>query len=65
MNFADEVYLGDGLYVCFRHGAVQLRAPCDASDEIIRDRVVYMEPRVLDAFLEWLNQLRANERVAA
>jgi hypothetical protein len=49
-----EVYLGDGLYASFDGYQVRLRAPDTAGD-----RVVFLEPEVLDKFEMYLAELRA------
>lgn len=49
----EETYLGDGLYVSFDGFMVKLRAP--RSDG---DHEVYLEPSVLQAFLDYLKEKR-------
>jgi len=46
-----EVYLGDGLYVSHDTFQVCLRAP-----RLDGDHVVYLEPRVLQAFIDFLRK---------
>ena len=48
-----ETYLGDGLYASHDGYQVKLRAPRDGGDH-----EVYLEPPVLAAFVEWLEQVR-------
>jgi hypothetical protein len=47
-----EVYLGDGLYASFDGFQVQLRAPRGGEDH-----VVFLEPGVLQAFLEFVKRV--------
>jgi hypothetical protein len=50
-----ETYLGDGLYVAIELDMVRLRAPrVDTAGEV--DHVVYLEPPVLQNFLDWLKR---------
>lgn len=49
-----ETYLGDGLYVCFDGYAFVLRAPRQGGDHCIA-----MEPDVLRAFQNFVDQIRA------
>lgn len=48
------MYLGDGLYAhCDAYGTITLRAPRGDGEHY-----VVLEPAVLDAFEQWLRQLR-------
>lgn len=46
-----EVFLGDGLYVTYDGHYVRLRAPRPPGD----DHVVYLDPGVLNAFMNYLD----------
>lgn len=48
-----EHYLGDGLYASYDGLAICLRAPRENGDH-----VVYLEPEVLQAFEQWVAQLK-------
>ena len=50
-----EVYLGDGLYASHDGYRVMLRAP-----SISGDKCVFMKPQVLDAFLKYVEGLKAD-----
>lgn len=52
-----ETYLGDGLYASFDGWQVKPRAP----DSPV-DRVVYLEPPVLEAFERWVAKLKEGWR---
>jgi hypothetical protein len=47
----DETYLGDGLYASFDGYQIKLRAPRDGADH-----EVYLEPLVLENFLDWIKR---------
>jgi hypothetical protein len=49
-----ETYLGDGLYVSHDGYQVKLRAPRDGGDH-----EVYLEPSTLQAFIEFIDALKA------
>jgi hypothetical protein len=50
---AAEEYLGDGLYVSHDGWQVILRAPRE-----LGDHWVALEPKVMDAFIEYVQRLR-------
>lgn len=49
-----EVYLGDGLYASYDGWQVELRAPQEHGDQ-----KVFLEPNVLQAFLSYIESLKA------
>lgn len=49
-EYGKETYLGDGLYASHNGHQIKLRAP--RGDE---DHVVFLEPKVLQNFIEWLD----------
>jgi hypothetical protein len=51
-----ETYLGDGLYASFDGWQIVLRAPDDPVD-----RVVYLDPEVMDALIKFSNALRGKQ----
>ena len=52
----DETYLGDGLYVSFDGYQFCLRAPRDNEDQ-----VVYLDPYVYEAFVDYAIAQRAKK----
>jgi hypothetical protein len=54
-----ETYLGDGLYVSWNHGMIILRAPRTGGDHYVA-----MEPRVIQAFNNFLEALLETRRKA-
>jgi hypothetical protein len=50
-----ETYLGHGLYVSFDGYMIKLRAPIGEGNH-----EVYLEPPVLDAFMEFIRNLRSD-----
>lgn len=57
MSDLREDYLGDGLYAAYDGYQVRLRAPRDG-----RDDLVFMEPRVLQAFYAFADRAMGTER---
>lgn len=49
----EETYLGDGLYASFDGWQITLRAP-----RLNGDHFVALEPKVLEAFMEYVKSLR-------